>query len=361
LSDVSDYYRLEAQVSDIKTWKDKAQQLEHTVLIQRKQLEEHDRQNRMALRTFQRSLAQTNAHMRNLTIQTGVTMSRDCSPSPSPTRDREATGFLSGRISSRSKRPASASAALSTSRQSTLQQGTTTQMLDIPNHEAESLKESSILISNKEKDMMITLLEAKLSKAITKNDYLEKKVKSLAKSLAKARACPLLSLSDKTPPKKNMTSSAHHADVPIVDDEFASFIDKESRASPIVVTHAASSDSSENEQQSDSDDSIELPVVDHGYEKDPRTMNEIRRENSKNANQAMLAMQGSKKRISFHPSTARSNALYNEADDGSEDWFDPKFQVEEELRKQARSERKNTLATDLRNRISMNRESRTIK
>jgi hypothetical protein len=93
--------------------------LEATVLIQKKQIEEHDKQNRRSLGLYQRAIAQSSSQFRQLAIQTGASLSRDCSPDHSPTRAEQSAFETSNMRTARNKfrRPASASAVSNLSRQ----------------------------------------------------------------------------------------------------------------------------------------------------------------------------------------------------------------------------------------------------
>ena len=74
---------MEAEVGDIKTWKDKADHLDATLWIVRRELEEQVKQNRLALRMYQRHMAVSTAKIRELTIGSTTAASRfdgECSP-----------------------------------------------------------------------------------------------------------------------------------------------------------------------------------------------------------------------------------------------------------------------------------------
>jgi hypothetical protein len=199
-------------------------------------------------------------------------------------------------------------------------------------------------------------LEAKLSKASSRNDYLEKKIKSLAKNLAKARATPLLSLSDKVPARKAAVRS--HTDPGIVDDAFANYIDAASKPTPTAASHHATfkdDDEDESSESSDGSSEVRLTYDPHYEPGDQLSMDQKRKENSKIASEMVKAHRSGKEiKVSF---TLEGKYV----DDGSEDWFDPRFQVEEENRQRARVERKNSLAADLRDRIKQSRSSRSAE
>lgn len=369
--------RLEAEVGDIKTWKDKADHLDATLLIVRRELEEQVRQNRLALRMYQRHMAVSTAKIRELTIGSTANGSR---------YEGEYSNVIGDAKSSSIVRPRPKSATTPTGTDALLSTkpplGPVSRLMSDEIVGSQNISPSGLSTrsggdtsaqKSKEKDMNVTLLEAKVSKLETENNFLLKKVKKLAKSLSNARAYPLIAVADSGPYRdvKHPPSSVPGGGLNSLhrfqqmeqrlNKEEAIELQQEQELIKLLKAQGEMEDSVQDDDSAkfhssddDTDDNSTTTTPSHENHGniDGKTMDEVRDENHKRLQKMMMAIHGPKaKRLTFSPS---SRAM---GDDDHEE-FDPQWQRQERELREARQARKVSLADDLRNRIDSNRKTR---